>query len=46
MPGKGGFAVMQEIRQSSGVPVLMLTARDEETAQIRGLEFGASTMTW
>lgn len=41
MPGKDGFAVLQEIRQSSDVPVLMLTARGEETAQVRGLELGA-----
>ncbi len=41
MPGKDGFAVLQEIRQLSDVPVLMLTARGEETAQVRGLELGA-----
>ena len=41
MPGKDGFAVLQEIRQISDVPVLMLTARGEETAQVRGLELGA-----
>ncbi|MGI8915526.1 MAG: response regulator transcription factor [Chloroflexota bacterium] len=41
IPGKDGFAVLQEIRQRSDVPVLMLTARGEETAQVRGLELGA-----
>ncbi|HEV7214494.1 MAG TPA: response regulator transcription factor [Chloroflexota bacterium] len=41
MPGKDGFAVLREVRQSSDVPVLMLTARGEETAQVRGLELGA-----
>ena len=41
MPGKSGFAVLQEIRQFSDVPVLMLTARGDETAQVRGLELGA-----
>jgi DNA-binding response OmpR family regulator len=41
MPGKSGFAVLQEVRQFSDVPVLMLTARGEETAQVRGLEMGA-----
>jgi DNA-binding response OmpR family regulator len=41
MPGKDGFLVLAEIRQRSDVPVLMLTARGDETAQVRGLEFGA-----
>jgi DNA-binding response OmpR family regulator len=41
MPGKSGFAVLQGIRQFSDVPVLMLTAPGEETAQGRTLELGA-----
>jgi DNA-binding response OmpR family regulator len=41
MPGKDGFQVLQEIRRRSDVPVLMLTARGDETAQVRGLELGA-----
>jgi two-component system, OmpR family, KDP operon response regulator KdpE len=41
MPRKNGFEVLQAIRQVSDVPVLMLTARGEETAQVRGLELGA-----
>jgi DNA-binding response OmpR family regulator len=41
MPGKNGFEVLQEIRQTSDVPVLMLTARGEELDQVRGLELGA-----
>jgi len=41
MPRKNGFEVLQEIRRVSDVPVLMLTARGEETAQVRGLELGA-----
>ncbi len=41
MPGKNGFDVLKEIRQVSDVPVLMITARGEETAQVRGLELGA-----
>jgi DNA-binding response OmpR family regulator len=41
MPGKDGFLVLAEIRQRSDVPVLMLTARGDETAQVRGLELGA-----
>ncbi len=41
MPGKSGFEVLQEIRRVSDVPVIMLTARGEETDQVRGLELGA-----
>src|SRR5918912_3262405 len=41
MPGKNGFEVLQEIRRISDVPVIMLTARAEETDQVRGLELGA-----
>ena len=41
MPRRSGFEVLQEIRRVSDVPVLMLTARGEETDQVRGLELGA-----
>jgi DNA-binding response OmpR family regulator len=41
MPGKNGFDVLREIRRVSDVPVIMLTARGEETDQVRGLELGA-----
>lgn len=41
MPRKNGFEVLRAIRQVSDVPVLMLTARGEEAAQVRGLELGA-----
>ena len=41
MPRKSGFEVVREIRRVSDVPVIMLTARGEETAQVRGLELGA-----
>ncbi|HUX85526.1 MAG TPA: response regulator transcription factor [Chloroflexota bacterium] len=41
MPGIGGFEVLQEIRLKSDVPVIMLTARGEDTDQVRGLELGA-----
>lgn len=41
MPRKNGFEVLREIRRVSDVPVLMLTARGEEAAQVRGLELGA-----
>jgi DNA-binding response OmpR family regulator len=41
MPRKTGFEVLQEIRRVADVPVLMLTARGDEAAQVRGLELGA-----
>lgn len=41
LPGLDGFEVLKRIRQKSPVPVLMLTARGEETDRIVGLEVGA-----
>ncbi len=41
LPKLDGLAVLQQIRQSSTVPVLMLTARTEETDRVVGLEVGA-----
>src|SRR5699024_5289696 len=41
MPGMDGFAVLREIRRTSRVPVLMLTARGEAEDRIEGLEVGA-----
>ena len=41
LPGMDGFKVLQELRKSSPVPVLMLTARDEVEDRVRGLEGGA-----
>ena len=41
LPGIDGFEVLRRIRSQSNVPVLMLTARGEETDRIVGLEMGA-----
>ncbi|WP_304305343.1 heavy metal response regulator transcription factor [Pseudacidovorax intermedius] len=41
LPGMDGLKVLQELRKSSKVPVLMLTARDEVADRVRGLEGGA-----
>ncbi len=41
LPGKNGYDVCREIRQDSNVPILMLTARDEDIDKILGLELGA-----
>lgn len=41
LPGLDGFEVLKRIRAKSAVPVLMLTARGDETDRIVGLEVGA-----
>jgi two-component system response regulator CpxR len=41
LPGMDGFEVLRQMRQVSGVPVLMLTARGDEADRIVGLEMGA-----
>jgi len=41
LPGMSGFDVCKEVRQSSNVPIIMLTARDEDVDKIVGLELGA-----
>ncbi len=41
LPGLTGFEVLRRLRETSSVPVLMLTARGEEVDRIVGLEMGA-----
>ena len=41
LPDGSGFDVCRELRQRSQVPIIMLTARGEETDRIVGLELGA-----
>src|SRR5262245_28004498 len=41
MPGESGFALTQSLRQTSAVPILMLTALGETDNRIEGLEKGA-----
>lgn len=41
MPKINGFDVLRQLRTSSNLPVLMLTARDEDVDSIIGLELGA-----
>ena len=41
LPGKDGLSVCKDIRQFSGIPIIMLTARVEEIDRLLGLELGA-----
>lgn len=41
LPGIDGFDVCRQIRSRSRIPVVMLTARDEEADRVAGLELGA-----
>src|ERR671939_1883458 len=41
LPGMDGFDVCRKMRRQSSVPILMLTARDEEADRVAGFELGA-----
>lgn len=41
MPDGDGISFCKEIRESSSIPVIMLTARDLETDEVEGFEVGA-----
>jgi DNA-binding response OmpR family regulator len=41
LPGMSGIDVCREIRRESNVPIIMLTARVEESDKLIGLELGA-----
>jgi two-component system, OmpR family, phosphate regulon response regulator OmpR len=41
LPKKNGLELLKEVRQKSGIPVIMLTARGEEADRVIGLELGA-----
>ena len=40
MPKMNGFEVCKEIRETSKVPIIMLTAKGEESSELQGFEFG------
>lgn len=40
MPGQSGFDLCKQIRGDSDVPILFLSARDDDVAKIRGLGIG------
>ncbi len=41
LPGVDGFEICRQVRSESDVPILMLTARDDDIDRIVGLELGA-----
>ena len=41
LPGKDGFEICREIRKSSNIPIIMLTARGDVIDRVSGLELGA-----
>lgn len=41
LPGLDGLAVCRRLRETSAVPILMLTARADEADRLQGLELGA-----
>jgi two-component system, OmpR family, response regulator CpxR len=41
LPGMNGFDILRQLRQQSRIPVIMLTARGDESDRIVGLETGA-----
>jgi len=41
LPGKSGLDIAKELRATSNVPIIMLSARGDEVDRILGLEFGA-----
>jgi two-component system KDP operon response regulator KdpE len=41
LPDMSGFDVLEHVRQFSEVPIIILSARDQEIDKVRGLEIGA-----
>ncbi|MCD8390861.1 MAG: response regulator transcription factor [Firmicutes bacterium] len=41
LPGMDGFEVCKKVRERSNVPIIMLTAREDEVDKVLGLELGA-----
>jgi DNA-binding response OmpR family regulator len=41
MPGQDGLETLRKLREKSRIPVIMLTARGDESARVVGLELGA-----
>ena len=43
LPGLDGLDVTRELRRDSTIPIVMLTARDDEFDKLLGLELGPTT---
>mgnify|MGYP002622290750 CR=1 FL=1 len=41
LPGKDGFTICREVRRTSQIPIIMLTARGDVVDRVSGLEIGA-----
>lgn len=41
LPGRDGFSICREVRKSSDIPIIMLTARGDVIDRVSGLELGA-----
>jgi DNA-binding response OmpR family regulator len=41
LPGKDGFEICREVRKTSTIPIIMLTARGDVIDRVSGLELGA-----
>ena len=41
LPGRDGFDICREVRKSSDIPIIMLTARGDVIDRVSGLELGA-----
>ncbi len=41
LPGRDGFDICREVRQTSRIPIIMLTARGDVVDRVSGLEIGA-----
>jgi two-component system response regulator CpxR len=41
LPGRSGFELLKDLRKQSDVPVIMLTAKDDDVDRVVGLEIGA-----
>ena len=41
LPGKDGFEICREVRRTSNIPIIMLTARGDVIDRVSGLELGA-----
>ena len=41
LPGMDGLEICKKVREKSMVPILMLTAKDDDSSKVLGLEYGA-----